>query len=140
MWRSRSSGGSHRTSLQGPGSRAVLRGVGRSTARVRVLAAPLSGRIRLGPVFSSVPLLGHVTQLRPNKCHPPSFTAHYWNNSLINRLIKTQLHDARQLDGASKRQTISRQAAWAGANTYCSARNTIIQFNKRAETCSGRCC
>ena len=60
-------------------------------------------------------------------------------NRLIKRLIKTQLH-ARQLDGASKRLTISRQAAWAGANTYCSARNTIIQFNKRAETCSGRCC
>ena len=54
-------------------------------------------------------------------------------NRLIKRLIKTQLHDARQLDGASKRLTISRQAAWAGANTYCSARNTIIQFNKRAE-------
>ena len=47
-------------------------------------------------------------------------------NRLIKRLIKTQLH-ARQLDGASKRRAISRQAAWAGANTYCSARNTIIQ-------------
>ena len=33
---------------------------------------------------------------------------------------------SRQLAGATSRQTISRQAAWAAANTYCSARNTTI--------------
>ena len=79
MWRSRSSRGSHRIGLQGPGSRAVLRGVGGSAARVRVFVVPLSGRIKPGPEFSRVPFLGCMTQLRPNRCSPPSFATRHTN-------------------------------------------------------------